>query len=138
MRLIIGLMLAALASLPSVASGEWVLIGGRNDGSFKIYANSEVKVLPTGLIEAWEVWDYREPQADSALKITYRSRLWQQSINCRDQTAAALALFFYSDAMAKGDKLHSVDRPPQKVKYLRGAPGTPGEQLIKKVCEWAG
>jgi hypothetical protein len=69
------IVLLTLCCLPftAVAEGEWVLSGGKNDGTYRIYVRSDVKRLGNGLVEGWEVWDYKEPQSDAALKITYRS-----------------------------------------------------------------
>ncbi len=132
------LALLALASVPLIAFAEpeWVLAGGKSDGAYRIYVRNDAKRLPDGVIEAWEVWDYKEPQTDNALKITYRSRLWKQSFNCKDRSAAVVSLAFYSDSMAKGIVLHSMNRSADKIKYVRAAPDSPGEFMMTKVCSW--
>ena len=132
------LALLVLASMPltAFAEPEWVLAGGKNDGTYRIYVRNDAKRLPHGLVEAWEVWDYKEPQTDNALKITYRSRLWKQSFNCTDRSAAVMSLTFYSDSMGKGTALHSMSRPADKIKYVRAAPDSPGEFMMTKVCSW--
>lgn len=118
------------------AETEWVLAGGKNDNTYRIYIGSNIKRLPNGLVEGREIWDYREPQTDNALKITYRSRMWLQSFNCKERSAAALSLAFYSDGMGKGTMVHSMKRSQDKIKYLRPAPGSPGEYMVNKVCSW--
>jgi hypothetical protein len=132
------LVLSLLCLLPFAAgaAGEWVLAGGKNDGSYRIYVRDDVKPLPNSLVEAWEVWDYSEPQSDSALKITYRSRMWLQSFDCGARSAAALSLTFYSGGMGTGRKLHSMDRSPDRIRYVRPAAGSPGEFMVNKVCSW--
>lgn len=123
----------------SAASTEpdWVLGGGKNDETYRVYIRNDVKKTSKDLVEAWEVWDYKDRQSDAALKIEYLSRLWLESFNCKEQTSAVLTLSFFSERMAKGTPLHSMTRAPDKVKYLRPAPGSPGEYMLKKVCAWA-
>lgn len=118
------------------ADTEWILAGGKNDGTYRIYVGSNIKRLPNGLVEGWEVWDYREPQTDIELKITYRSRVWLQSFNCKERSAAPLSLAFYADSMGKGMMMHSIKRSQDKIKYLRPASGSPGEYMVNKVCSW--
>lgn len=132
---VVGLL--CLMPFAAGAAGDWVLAGGKNDGSYRIYIRNDVKRLPNGLVEAWEVWDYSEPQSDSDLKITYRSRMWLQSFDCGARSAAVQSLTFYSGGMATGSKLHSMDRSPDKIRYVRPAAGSPGEFMVNKVCSWA-
>lgn len=129
----------ALVSLPFAvpAKPEWVIVGGNNDEAYQVYLRNDVKRLSDGIVEAWEVWDYKEPQTDTDLKITYRSQVWRQLFNCSDRSAAVVNVTFYSDSMGRGSKLHSIDRSLDKIKYLRGAPGGPGEFMVNKVCMWA-
>lgn len=130
------LLILCCFSFPALAEGEWVFAGGKNDGSYKIYIHSDVKRLPNDLVEGWEVWDYKEPQTDTALRVIYRSRVWLQSFNCAQRSAAVLSLALYSDGMGKGTKVHSMNRSPDKIKHVRPALGSPGEFMVNKVCSW--
>jgi len=131
------IVLLCLLPFAAEAAGKWVLAGGKNDGSYRIYVRDDVKQLPNGLVQVWEVWDYREPQSDAALNITYRSRMWLQLFDCGARSAAVLSLAFYSGGMGTGRRLHSMDRSPDKIEYVRPAVGSPGEFMVNKVCSWA-
>ena len=116
------------------AEPEWILAGGKNDGSFRIYFRADVKRLPNGLSEGWELFDYKASQFDADLKIIYRSQIWLQTFNCKERSAATFALEFYSDSMGKGTMLRSMKREPDQIKFIRPAAGSPAEFMVNKIC----
>jgi hypothetical protein len=119
------------------AEPEWVLAGGKNDGSYKIYIRSDIQRLSNDLVEGWDLSDFKERQTDADLKITYRSIVGRRFFNCKESSAASISLAFYPDSMGKGPVIRSMRRSPEEVRYVNIGPNGPGRFMFDKVCSWA-
>jgi hypothetical protein len=127
MRNVILIMLLAIVS--SSAMAEWVEVQVSANDTVTAYAKVANIRKAGSRATMWSLFDHKI--ADEIFGKQYRSIMFQDEYNCKENLLRNLALSFYTGNMGDGEV---IDTSSNTGKWQPVAPGTLEEALLKRAC----
>ena len=130
------LLIAPIARGVEPGAGEplpnWVRIAVSHQGEFDEFIDANSLAMRDGLLTAWFLKNYDEPQA--AAGKPYQSSKGVRVYDCSGKRSGAIAITLYAERGGKGAVVDSRSRAPSAESLQRSPPDSVGAALVDFVC----
>jgi hypothetical protein len=130
-QLIMKKLLLILYLFARTAHAEWKL--NNLNEKYVSYIDSSRTRTEGQYKSVWYMWDYISPQTEATGK-QFNSTVAKTLIDCRASKTHTVAIYFYSEAMGKGDVVFSANIPIAVSGWQNPPPNSIGDSQIKVAC----
>jgi hypothetical protein len=114
---------------PPPPSSHWLPVAGGDHA--RVFISDLDVTRRDRMVSFWTMWDYETVQR-SPNGIEFQSDVRHYEVNCNDRTLAMTQFTEYSDRVAGGRVVDSVN--VENGKYVPVVPGTIGGNIVESVC----